>query len=139
MKLRKTYLATIGILSLSAGSAVFALGSGANAPTLLETLEHGIWQMRTVGAGMSATPALQLCVNDPNMLTQIQHRDAPCSHFVVKSTPNLVTVSYSCKGQGQGLTTIRKETGRLINIQSQGIRNGSPFSFSYEARRSASC
>ena len=67
-------------------------------------------------------------------LTQIQHGDAPCSRYVVRSMPNSVTVSYSCRA-GQGLTTIRKESPELIQIQSQGIRNNAPFSFSVEAAR----
>jgi hypothetical protein len=74
------------------------------------------------------------------MLAQIKHgANAQCSHFVVRSTPTSVTISYSCKGAGQGLTTIRKESPRLIQIQSQGIHDGSPFSFSVEGRRAAGC
>jgi hypothetical protein len=97
---------------------------------VLQTLERGLWQLRAVGGGASGAAASQLCLGDPRMLAQIQHGAANCEHYVVESSANSVTISYSCKGAGQGLTTIRKESGRLVQIKSQGIRNNSPFSFS---------
>lgn len=125
---------------LAVGTAVAGMAAQAEAPELLQTLERGLWQLRAVGGGASSAAASQLCVGDPRMLAQIQHlNNAQCSHYVVRSSPTSVTISYSCKGAGQGLTTIRKESPRLIQIQSQGIRNGEPFSFSVEGRRSAAC
>ncbi len=138
MKMKLSHLAVTGLFCMSVGSGAFAFAHGGDL-SLLESLDRGLWQLRAVGGGPSGAPVSQLCVGDPSRLTQIQHGDAPCSYYVVRSMPNSVTVSYSCKGQGQGLTTIRKETGRLIHIQSQGIRNNSPFSFSVEARRSSAC
>jgi hypothetical protein len=131
-------LVLAGLLSLGAGSAaqgVVAQDSG----SLLQTLERGLWQLRAVGGGASAAGASQLCLGDPKLLAQIQHGATACSHMVVESTANAVTISYSCKGAGQGLTTIRKESGRLIQIKSQGIRNSSPFSFTVEGRRAGTC
>ena len=90
-------------------------------------------------AAATGAAASQLCVGDPRMLAQIQHGTTSCTHLIVDSTANSVTISYSCKGAGQGLTTIRKESGRLVQIKSQGIRNNSPFSFSVEGRRSGGC
>ncbi|HQS79997.1 MAG TPA: hypothetical protein PLJ45_06895 [Sphingorhabdus sp.] len=81
----------------------------------------------------------KICLGNPEVLTQIQHAAAACERYVVRSTVNSVTVSYTCKGQGQGLTTIRKESNRIIHIQSQGIRNNAPFSFSVEGRRTGPC
>jgi hypothetical protein len=98
-----------------------------------------MWQLRAVGSGTSGAAASQLCLGDPRMLAQIQHGSTKCTHLLVDSNPNSVTISYSCNGAGQGLTTIRKESGRLVQIKSQGIRNNSPFSFSVEGRRSAAC
>jgi hypothetical protein len=124
------------LLASSAGSAGYAFAQ-ADSSDLLQTIERGLWQLRSVGGG--ASTANQLCVADPRQLVQIQHGGVNCSHFVVRSTPNAVTISYSCKGAGQGLTTIRRENGRLVHIQSQGIRNSAPFSFSLEARRAGAC
>ncbi|MGB5078234.1 MAG: hypothetical protein WBO17_12210 [Sphingorhabdus sp.] len=123
---------------MSAGSGALAFAQGGDL-SLLETLDRGLWQLRTIGGGVSTAPVSQLCIGNPTQFTQIQHGDTQCTHYVVRSLPNSVTISYSCKGQGQGLTTIRKESSKLIQIQSQGIRNNSPFSFTVEARRSAAC
>jgi hypothetical protein len=131
-------LAAIGLLSVSAAAGATTYAQGADL-SLLESLDRGLWQLRAVGGGNSAAGIDKLCVVDPARLTQIQHGDTPCSRYVVRSTPTSVTVSYTCRGQGQGLTTIRKESGKLIQIQSQGIRNNSPFSFSVEARRAGTC
>ena len=138
MKMKFSHLALAGFICMSAGGGAFAYAQGGDL-SLLESLDRGLWRLRAVGGGASGAPVSQLCVGDPARLTQIQHGDAPCSYYVVRSMPNSVTVSYSCKGLGQGLTTIRKESSKLIHIQSQGIRNNSPFSFAVEARRSSAC
>jgi hypothetical protein len=130
MKMKLSHLAITGLLSVSAGSGALAFAQGGDLSLL---------ELRAVGGGPSGAPVNQLCVGDPSRLTQIQHGNAACDYYVVRSLPNSLTVSYTCKGQGQGLTTIRKESGKLIHIQSQGVRNNSPFSFSVEGRRSAAC
>ncbi len=136
MKNRIKLTALSALLACGAAPVAYAYAQS-DAPSLLETIERGLWQLRSVGGGSSA--ANQLCVADPRQLVQIQHGGVNCSHYVVRSTPNSVTISYSCKGAGQGLTTIRRESGRLVHIQSQGIRNSAPFSFSLEARRAGAC
>ena len=138
MKMKLSQLAALGLLSVSAAAGATAFAHGTDL-SLLESLDRGLWQLRAVGGGKPGAAIDKLCVGDPARLTQIQHGDAPCSRYVVRSTPNSVTVSYSCRGQGQGLTTIRKESGKLIQIQSQGIKNNAPFSFSIEGRRSGTC
>jgi hypothetical protein len=50
-----------------------------------------------------------------------------------------VVVQYTCRGKGYGRTHIRRETGRLVQIDSQGIAGGLPFEFSAEARRVGDC
>jgi hypothetical protein len=113
----------------------YALDSG----DLLETLERGLWRIRSGTGASSALPIEQYCVGDPSRLAQLRHGNATCSQTVLRSTPNTIVISYTCRGQGQGTTTIRKETNRLIQINSQGIWNNSPFNFSAEARRTGAC
>ncbi len=81
----------------------------------------------------------KICLGNPELLTQIQHSGVACDRYVVRSTVNTVTVSSICKGQGQGLTTIRKESNRIVHIQSQGIHNNAPFSFAVEGRKIGPC
>ena len=139
MKTKLSQLGLGALLCISAGSGALAFAQGGDL-SLLDSLERGMWQLRPVGTG-AATSATStpICLGDQARLVQIQHGNVLCEHYVVRSTPNSVTVSYSCNGQGQGLTTIRKESNRLIHIQSQGIRNNSPFSFSVEGRKTGAC
>lgn len=136
---RKLKLGGLAILlAMAGGTASRAMDQGGQLD-LLQSIERGMWQLRAIGGGSSGAAANQMCVADPKQLVQIQHGATPCSQYVVRSTPNTVTISYSCRGAGQGLTTIRRESGKLIHIQSQGIRNSAPFSFSVEGRKAGAC
>jgi hypothetical protein len=139
MKNALSHFALAATISLGVGSAALGGVATDDDADLLQTLDRGLWQLRAIGGGASTAAVSQLCVGDPKLLAQIQHGASNCSHFVVKSTVNAVTISYSCKGTGQGLTTIRRESGRLVQIQSQGIRNNAPFSFAVEGRRVGAC
>lgn len=138
MKLNKNTLLLTGFLTLCAATAVPAY-TASNDLSLLETLDRGLWQLRGVGGAPSRSVVSSLCLGSPIKLIQIQHGDSDCTRFVVNSTANSLTVSYICEGQGQGMTTIRKETNKLIQVQSQGIMNNAPFSFSVEGRHAGRC
>jgi hypothetical protein len=127
-----------GLIGVIAGSSAMAFLQGVDAP-LLDSIQRGKWQLRPVTGVSSTVPVTQICLGNPASLIQMQHGSANCDKYVVRSTPNTVTVSYSCKGQGQGLTTVRMESSRLLQIQSQGIHNNAPFSFSAEARYAGVC
>lgn len=135
MTLKYAPFCLAGTILLSLTSAALAF-TPANDLSLLNTLERGQWSLRPAGA---EAPMTKICLGNPEVLTQIQHAGVACERYVVRSTVNSVTVSYTCKGQGQGLTTIRKESSRIIHIQSQGIRNNAPFSFAVEGRRTGPC
>ncbi len=135
MTLKLSQYHLVGAILLSLTSTSLALAN-ANDLALLHTLERGQWSFRATGA---EAPMTKICLGNPEVLTQIQHSDVACDRYVVRSTVNSVTVSYTCKGQGQGLTTIRKESNRIIHIQSQGIHNNAPFSFAVEGRRTGPC
>ena len=137
MKTMISRMAVLGLLSLTTAAAAGAYADSVDL-SLLDSLDSGLWQLRAVGGGNPA-PVDKICVGDRARFTQIQHGDSVCARYVTRTTSNTVTVSYSCRGQGQGLTTIRKESDKLIHIKSQGIRNNSPFSFSVEARRTGNC
>ncbi len=121
-------------LPLAAGAA-FAVSPNDDL-ALLDTLERGNWQLRATGGD---PPLTKICLGNPGALIQIQHSGVACEQYIVRTSANSVTVSYTCKGQGQGLTTIRKESNRIVHIQSQGIRDNAPFSFAVEGRRTGPC
>lgn len=116
----------------------FASASPAQAPSLamLDRLEKGSWQLRERGKDA----VLQtVCLGDGRKLIQIYHPRAACSRYVIEDNPDSVTVHYTCPGAGHGRTAIRSETNRLVQIDTQGIADGKPFSQSIEARRAGGC
>lgn len=120
--------------------AALALGVpvAAQAPSLamLDQLEQGQWQL-VDRDGM--VPMRSICLGDARQLIQLRHERAQCQRFVVEDSLQSVTVSYSCPGTGNGRTTIRRETDRLVQIETQGIARGAPFSMAFEARRTGVC
>lgn len=129
-------------LRLSGWAAVVALASlpaTAQAPSLamLGTLERGQWQLHD--REDADAPVRNLCLGDARLLLQLRHERAQCSRYVIEDGERSVTVHYTCPGQGHGRTTIRKETSRLVQIDTQGIASGAPFSIAYEARRVGPC
>ena len=125
-------------------TALLALGVAgatavpAQAPSLamLDRLEKGSWQLRERGKdGVLQT----ICIGDARRLIQVYHPRASCSRYVIEDTPNAVTVHYTCPGAGHGRTSIRSETNRLVQIDTQGIAEGKPFSQAIEARRTGGC
>ena len=124
--------------SLTACALAGATAVPAQAPSLamLDRLEKGSWQLRE--RGQSAV--LQtICVGDARRMIQIYHARATCSRYIIEDTPGSVTVHYTCPGAGHGRTSIRSETNRLVQIDTQGIADGKPFSQAIEARRAGAC
>lgn len=126
----------------------FALASGllvigvlapaaAQAPslTMLSALDDGLWELRP----RDGSAVRRLCVRSGLELIQLQHTESNCSRFVVEDGTQAVTVQYTCRGNGYGRTSIRRETSSLVQIDSQGIAGGLPFQFSAEARRVGAC
>ena len=135
MNMKRTLFCIVGPLALVPITAAVAVSANGDTP-MLDTLERGMWQLRPSG---NNEPATKICLGKPESLLQIRHSGLACEQYVVRTTENSVTVSYTCKGQGQGLTTIRKESNRIVHIQSQGIRDNAPFSFSVEGRKTGTC
>ena len=120
---------------LSLALAVPATGQRP-ALAMLDQLEKGSWELRMREDGARLE---RLCLNDARRLIQLRHPAANCERLVVDDEATQVTVQYTCRGQGFGRTHIRRETSRLVQIDSQGIADGLPFSFAAEARRVGDC
>lgn len=115
-----------------------AIPAPAQAPELamMEKLKPGLWNLKERG---SADVADKVCLRDSRKLLQLRHRDAQCSRFVVSDEPDEVTVTYRCTGGGSGRTTIKYEGKGLVQIDSQGIAQNSPFNFAVEGRFVGAC
>ena len=121
-------------------AAALALASApleARAPELamLNTLTKGAWTLRIRDDGSQQ----RICVRDGREFIQLRHRQPGCSRTVVQDGPDEVVVQYTCRGNGYGRTSIRREGNSLVQIRSQGIEGGTPFAFSAEARHGGSC
>lgn len=130
--MRKSIKAAFVLLALGAGSALAAQG---DALAMLSKLPRGQWVVSSRDGGPSRT----ICLGDPVQLVQLRHAGSACSRFVVEDAADKVTVQYTCKGNGYGRTSIRRETSTLVQIESQGIQGGLPFQFKAEARRTGAC
>ena len=129
-------------LRVMLGAGLFALGlavpaTGQKPPlAMLDQLERGRWELRMRdGAGTIQS----ICLSDGRRLIQLRHPLNSCERFVVDDEASDVTVQYTCRGRGYGRTHIRRESTRLVQIETQGIAEGLPFNFVAEGRRVGDC
>ena len=131
---RKTWLKP-AFLAGALGIAVVPLVAQSAELAMLGSLAKGAWTLRVRDDGSQQ----RICVRDGIELVQLRHKDAGCSRFVVEDSADQVVVQYTCRGNGYGRTTIRREGSDVLQIQSQGIHGGAPFAFRGEARLSGTC
>jgi hypothetical protein len=131
-----------------AGRAAIALGAvlAATSPAVpqgrgridaLAPLQPGLWELRELDNSRAVTRSM--CIADPNILMQVQHRNSPCSRLVIANGEMNATVHYTCPAGGFGRTTIRVESPRLAVIDTQGIDHNMPFAYRAELRRRGAC
>ena len=125
----------LGPLGLAAMLVVIPLVGQAAELGMLDSLNKGAWSLRIRDDGSEQ----RICVRDGSELIQLRHKQAGCSRFVVEDGAEEVVVQYTCRGNGYGRTSIRREGSGLVQVRSQGIVDGEPFAISGEARHSGSC
>ena len=124
-----------GALAAAVALATAPLEAQAPELAMLDSLSKGAWNLRIRDDGSQQ----RICVRDGREFIQLRHRQPGCSRIVVQDGADEVVVQYTCRGNGYGRTSIRREGNSLVQIRSQGIQGGTPFSFSAEARHSGSC
>jgi hypothetical protein len=132
---RTLALALGGLAAAAALSAALPVLAQGNGLAMLGTLTKGEWTIKQRGRATDR----KICLKSGAELIQLMHRENGCSQFVVEDGAARVTVQYTCPGNGYGRTSIRRETGALVQLESQGIHDGMPFQMTAEARRSGSC
>lgn len=125
----------VGALAAAVGLVSAPVEAQAPELAMLDTLAKGAWTLRVRDDGSQQ----RICVRDGREFIQLRHRQASCSRFVVQDGADEVVVQYTCRGNGYGRTSIRREGNALVQIRSQGIEGGTPFSFSAEARHAGRC
>lgn len=128
---------TILILTASAyfGASVAAAYVQGSDLAMLNGLSRGEWTVEF----RDGRPARKICVKTGDEFIQLRHSQSGCNRFVIDDSPTRVTVQYTCRGDGYARTDIRRESSRLVQIESQGIAEGVPFQFAAEARRTGNC
>ena len=114
------------------------LATAADTPPLkaLASLQPGRWALTSRDGEFAAR---SICIGDPRALLQVRQPGPSCSHFVISDEPHMAVVHYTCPGAGHGRTTVRVETPRLAQVETQGIADNSPFDLDVEARRVGEC
>lgn len=124
-----------GMAALVAAFAVMPASAQAPDLEMLDNLNRGSWLL----SFRTGEASQRICVRNGREFIQIRHRQPGCENYVVRDTASEVTVQYTCRGNGYARTTIRRENANLVQIDTQGIAGGSPFSMEGEARRTGSC
>ena len=124
--------------AIMATASLWAIPAPAQGPALamLDRIEPGRWELRPRNA---IDQVQNLCIASGRRLIQLRHPNVTCESYVVDDGASDVTVQYTCHGRGYGRTHIRRESGRLVQIESQGIADGYPFDFVAEGRRLGDC
>jgi hypothetical protein len=120
---------------LAASAALIALAAAAR-PAVLTQARAGLWEISGVPG---ATAPQRLCIADPLLLAQFEHRAASCTRVVIRDQPSFAEVHYTCSGGGFGRTTVGLITPRSLRIETQGISGNAPFSYVLQARRVGDC
>ena len=113
-----------------------AVAADTPVPTALSVIQPGQWQLRSLDG---SAPPKTLCIGDPRVLLQLRHSNAACTRLVLTNNATEAVVSYFCAAAGNGRTSVRVETPRVVQIESQGIADKSPFDWTYEGRRIGDC
>lgn len=135
-RIMKLVLPAISVVSAAAAVMASPVGAKLTSLAMLDRLDRGSWELRVRGDSDNVE---RICLDSGRQLIQLRHPTRKCSSVVVNDSEAVVTVQYTCPGQGYGRTSIRRETSQLVQIDSQGIANGLPFAFAAEARRVGSC
>jgi|SoimicmetaTmtLPB_FD_contig_61_792926_length_691_multi_2_in_0_out_0_2 hypothetical protein len=118
------------------GLAAAVVGlTAATLPPVLST-SGGLWEVSKSATGANGE---KLCVPQAVALSQWEHRKGQCTRAVLSSTETEAVIHYTCTGGGFGQSKIRVITPRSLRIETQGISDGFPFSYTLHARRVGDC
>jgi hypothetical protein len=108
----------------------------ASLPGALQRVAGGAWAVSRSARG---TDSVAVCVSNPAILTQWEHRGRICRSTTLLQTPGEAIVDYTCAGGEFGRTRLTMITPRTVRLETQGIHLGEPFGYIYHARRLGSC
>ena len=122
------------LLRLGACCAVATLAIGASLPSTM--VGSGEWE---VSKAVNGSDSEKVCLSDPALLTQWEHRGKQCERVILSSSAEHAEVHYTCNGGGFGTSRVEVLTPRSVKVDSQGISGGYPFAFVLHAHRIGPC
>ena len=105
----------------------------------LKGLEAGEWELRERAPENGKGERRRICLADIRQLIRTRHGRQQCRQLTVDEAAKRLSVSYDCGPGGSGRTDLRIETPRLVQMRTQGVADGAPFSFAMEGRRLGAC
>ena len=113
--------------------AVALLVGGASLPRAMAG--PGEWEISKTASARGE----RVCLPDPAMLMQWEHRRKPCARTILNSSIDQAELHYNCPGGGFGTSRVQVLTPRSVKISTQGIADGLPFGYDVHARRVGDC
>lgn len=130
--MKRTFAAAALVLIVPAA----APGASPGRPAALAPTKGGLWEI----SGAPGSRPVRLCVADPAVLAQFEHRGAPCTRVIIRDGRDTVEIHYTCAaGRGFGRSAITVLTPRSLRIDTQGISRNVPFHYLLQARRVGDC
>jgi hypothetical protein len=117
-------------------TALGLMSIAASGPHALAQASGGSWEVSRDARGGAAR---SLCLADPVMLGQWEHRGARCQRVVLSDQDNKAVIDYTCGEGGFGHSEITLLTPRTLRVATQGIARGAPFNYVLHARRVGNC
>ena len=127
---------TMRKFTLGVAIALICVTAVAAAPRALAPASGGLWRVAFSAKGAAQA---SVCIADPLLLGQWEHRGGRCSPTILSDQGNKLVMSYTCADGGFGRSEMSLLTPRTIRIATQGISAGGPFSYVLHARRAGNC
>ena len=99
------------------GAALVLLLTAAGRPASLGLVDGGLYEIDSIGKGHRP----RLCVADPMIFANYEHRGRPCARTVISDGPNGAVVEYRCGGGDFGRSTVKALTPKSLRVDTQGI------------------
>lgn len=122
--------------ALGAGLALVGAAAIGAVPRALAPASGGWWEIADSPKG---APRHKLCLADPVVLSQWEHRGARCSRRILSDEGNKTVIEYSCADGGFGRSEVSLLTPRTLRVATQGISADGPFNYVLHARRVGNC
>ena len=120
----------------AAAAAAGLLLAAAAGPGALGPASGGLWQVSRDARGAEAQ---DICIADPVLLGQWQHRGQRCERTILFDAGDKAVIDYSCGKSGFGRSEMTLLTPRTLRVATQGIASAAPFNYVIHARRIGNC